>query len=119
MTEQLSLSLHFHSKSNTSVSFSRKLSSYPECNTPRKAKFKMIYSEEQQQVFDDLVDPSKFTFVFDCHRGFGTDIKQAIFDVFDGPMNSDQSYSQLLTEYYNVIESGLDEFRTQMAENAS
>ena len=91
----------------------------PECNTPRKAKFKMIYTEDQQRVFDELIDPSKFTFVFDCHRGFGADIKQSIFDVFDGPMNSDQSYSQLVTEYYNAIESGLDEFRAEMAENAS
>lgn len=91
----------------------------PECQTPRKAKFKMIYTEDQQRVFDDMLDPSKFTFVFDCHRGFGTDIKQYIYDVFDGPVVSDSSYSQLLTEYYNVIESGLDQYRTEMAENAS
>ncbi len=91
----------------------------PECNAPRKAKFKMVYTEDQQQVFDDLIDTSKFTFVFDCHRGFGDDIKQYIFDVFDGPVNSDSSYSQLLSEYYNAIESGLDQYRSDMAENAA
>lgn len=91
----------------------------PECNAPRKAKYKMVYTEDQQQVFDDLLDPSKFTFVFDCHRGFGTDIKQYVFDVFDGPVTSDSSYSQLLTEYYNAIESGLDEYREDMEANSA
>lgn len=89
----------------------------PECNTPRKAKFKMIYTEEQQQVFDDMLDTSKFSFIFDCHRGFGTDIKQYVFNVFDGPVVEDTSYTQLLAEYYNTIESGLDEYRADMAEN--
>ncbi len=89
----------------------------PECNTPRKAKFKMVYTEEQQQVFDDMLDTSKFSFIFDCHRGFGTDIKQYVFNVFDGPVVEDTSYTQLLAEYYNTIESGLDEYRADMAEN--
>ncbi len=91
----------------------------PECNTPRKAKFKMVYTEEQQQVYDDILDPTKFTYVFDCHRGFGADIKQYIFDVFDGPVTSDSSYTQLLNEYYNSIESGLDEYRATIAENSA
>ncbi len=91
----------------------------PECNTPRKAKFKMVWSEDQVQVFDDMLDPNKFTFVFDCHRGFGTDVKQAVFDVFDGPVVTGDSYSYLLNEYYNVIESGIDVYRDIMKENAA
>ncbi len=89
----------------------------PECNAPRKPKFKMVYSEEQMQVFDDMLDTSKFSFVFDCHRGFGADIKQNIFDVFDGPIKdeNDPSYAQLLAEYYMSIEASLDEYRSNLA----
>ena len=88
----------------------------PECQTPRKPKFKTIYSEEQLQVYDDMIDTSKFEFVFDCHRGFGADNTQVIFNVFDGPAATDSSYTQLLGENYNTIEATLDEYRAELKE---
>ncbi len=92
----------------------------PECNAPRKAKYKMTYTDEQMQIFDDLLDPTKFTFVFDCHRGFGDDMSQYMIDVFDGPISSlgETGYSYQLDSYYNTIESVFDEYRSDMTENS-
>lgn len=87
----------------------------PECNSPRKAKFKMTYTERQQQVFDDILDPSKFTFVFGCNYGFGDDMNQLITDVIDGPISTTDSYTFLLEQYYNTIEATLNEYRDDVA----
>lgn len=90
----------------------------PECGTPRKAKFKVTYDEQQMQVFDDMVDPSKFNFVFDCHRGFGADLKQQIIDIFDYPLKGTETYIQMLEENYNVVEASLDPYRQLIKEAA-
>ena len=89
----------------------------PECNAPRKAKFKMTYTEDQQKIFDDILDPTKFTYVFNCNYGFGDDLNQYLTEVVDGPINTGDSYSYLLGEYYNVIESTLGEYRSEIAES--
>lgn len=91
----------------------------PECNTPRKAKWKLTYTDQQMQVYDDLVDPSKFTFVFDCHRGFGVDTRQNIIDIFDFPAKGTESYNQMLDEYYNVVEAVFDGYRNTIKEAAN
>ncbi len=88
----------------------------PECNEPRKPKFKVTYDERQMQVLDDMVDPSKFEFLFDFHRGFGTDLTTTIKQVFDDPMKGTDTYTHLLEENYNVIETTLDNYRAQIAE---
>lgn len=63
-----------------------------------------------------MIDTSKFEFVFDCHRGFGADNTQVVFNVFDGPAATDSSYTQLLAENYNTIEATLDEYRAELNE---
>lgn len=86
----------------------------PECGEPRKPKFKVTYDERQMQVLDDMVDPSKFDFLFDFHRGFGTDLTTTIKQVFDDPMKGTDTYTHLLEENYNVIETSLDSYRALM-----
>ena len=86
----------------------------PECNTPRKTKYKVVYDERQMQIFDDMVDPAKFNFVFDCHRGFGPDLKQQIIDIFDYPLKGTESYVQMLEENYNVVEASLEDYRNDI-----
>ena len=68
------------------------------------------------QVLDDMVDPSKFDFLFDCHRGFGTDLTTTIIKVFDDPLHGLDTYTRLLEENYNVIESSLQPYRDLIAE---
>ncbi len=87
----------------------------PNCGAPRKAKYKLTYTPEQMQIYDDLVDPSKFTFIFSCQAGFGTDTANNITTVFDNPASQGDSYTHVLNEYYNVIETVLDEYRALMA----
>ena len=86
----------------------------PECGAPRKAKYKLTYTPEQMQIYDDLVDPSKFTFVFSCHPGFGQDTADDLTEVFDSLSTSGESYSRILDEYYNRIETVLDSYRELM-----
>ncbi len=87
----------------------------PECGQPRRAKWKLTYTEEQMQVYDDLLDPSKFTFVFDAHYGFGSDLNQLMEDIFNGPITEGDSYNHILTENYNIVETSLDEYRALLS----
>lgn len=86
----------------------------PECGEPRKPKFKVTYSERQMQVIDDMVDPTKFDFLFDSHRGFSTDLTTTIIKVFDDPMHGRDTYTHVLEENYNAIETTLEEFRNDI-----
>ncbi|MBQ9384227.1 MAG: carbohydrate ABC transporter substrate-binding protein [Ruminiclostridium sp.] len=88
----------------------------PECGAPRKPKYKLTYTPEQMQIYDDLVDPTKFTFVFTCQAGFGQNTADIITKIFDTPASEGESYSRVLNEYYNVVETSLDEYRALMAE---
>lgn len=95
----------------------------PECSTPRRVKFNAYYSEEQYEVLLDLITPSrgKFSFLFDNCKGFNDDLSK-LFEgagessLMDGPMWNDISFTQLREEYYNSIESILDDYRTRMAQ---
>lgn len=86
----------------------------PECGEPRKPKFKVTYTPEQMQVLDDMIDPSKFDFLFDQHRGFGAELKTVIIKVFDEPLKGNDTYTHILEENYNVIETTLNEYREMM-----
>jgi ABC-type glycerol-3-phosphate transport system substrate-binding protein len=65
----------------------------PECGTTRKPKWKLTYSPEQMQIYDDLVDPSKFTYVFSCHGGFGEDMINIIDEGFNAPITRCDRYN--------------------------
>lgn len=86
----------------------------PECGAPRKAKYKLTYTPEQMQVYDDLVDPTKFKFVFSCHAGFGQDTVDNLTTLFDNISSTGDSYAHGLEEYYTVVETVLDEYRAMM-----
>ncbi len=92
----------------------------PECNAERKRKFKAYYNEEQMRVIDDLIDPSKFKFVFDNSQGFNDDFS-ALFtggeeSIYDGPIYYGSSFTQLRDTHYNTVESYLEPYRTALAE---
>ena len=86
----------------------------PECGAPRKEKWKLTYTPEQMQIYDDLLDPSKFTFVFSAHNGFGSDLKLVMEDIYNGPITTGDTYTHLLTENYNIVETTLDEYRAML-----
>jgi len=86
----------------------------PECGEPRKPKFKVTYDERQMQVLDDMVDPSKFDFLFDQHRGFGTDMTTTVISIFDDPCKGEDTYAHLLEENNNIIETTLNNYRAMI-----
>lgn len=87
----------------------------PECGTARKQKFKATYSEQQLQVIDDMINPDKFSFVFDNSLGFNDDFSAILIgdenSLYDGPLYYGSSYSQLRETNYGVIESYLEPYR--------
>ncbi len=87
----------------------------PECNAERRTKFKPIYSEEQIQVYNDMLDPSKFGLVFDATVGFNTDFQNIFVNspetLLDGPLYGEMSFTTELETQYNVIEAYLNEYR--------
>ena len=87
----------------------------PECGTPRKAKWKLTYTPEQMQIFDDLVDPSKFTFVFSCHGGFGQDMIDTLDTIYNAPIVDGDTYNHILSEYESIVEATLDKYRGMIA----
>lgn len=92
----------------------------PECNAERKRKFKPVYSEDQLQVYNDMLDPEKFGLIFDCTVGFNTDMQELFINgedsILDGPCYHDgMSFTNNLETSYNVVEAYLDEYRDLMA----
>ncbi|MBQ9482720.1 MAG: extracellular solute-binding protein [Ruminiclostridium sp.] len=86
----------------------------PECGAPRKAKWKLTYTPEQMQVYDDLVDPSKFSYIFSCHGGFGQDMIDTFDTIFNAPIVDGDTYNHALSENEYIVESILDEYRSKM-----
>jgi len=91
------------------------LDTCPECNAARREKFKPVYSEEQMQVYEDMINPEKFGLIFDCTVGFNTDFQNIFVNspdtVLDGPLYGEVSFVQKIEEMYNVIEAHLDTYR--------
>ncbi len=91
----------------------------PECDTPRKERYKLTYTAEMYDLLREYKDPDKFEFVFDF-AGFFSDELNSIFTgdettLLDGPMYSGASYTQLRETIYNSVESYLEPYREAMA----
>lgn len=97
----------------------------PECGTARKEKFKLIYTEEQYEILQDMKSPQngKFAFLFDNCFGFNADLTAMLTGgstddpkLLDGPMYHDASYTALRDKYYNAVEAELDSYRQAIEE---
>lgn len=92
----------------------------PECNTARKQKFKPVYSEDQMQVYYDMLDPEKFGMVFDCAMGFSTEFTNIFVNspetLLDGPLYGEVSFTVAVEEQYGVVEAYLDSYRGMLAD---
>ncbi len=93
----------------------------PECSTPRREKFNAYMSDEQYEIMLDISKPDrgKFSFLFDDFQGFNADLND-IFEgsdetLLDGPVFKGLSYTQLRDQYYNTVESILNEYREKMS----
>lgn len=92
----------------------------PECDTPRREKFKEYYSERQLDVLDDMKNPDKFELVYDASFGLGEDFSKIFINsqeesLYDGPIWYGSSYTQLRDTYFNTIEAYLQPYRDALS----
>ncbi|MBQ8789991.1 MAG: carbohydrate ABC transporter substrate-binding protein [Ruminiclostridium sp.] len=101
----------------------RTLDSCPECNEPRKAKFKPVYSQEQIDINESMRDPEKFGLIFDSTVGFSSDFSDLFVGaeetIFDGPLYYGTSYTQLRDSKFGAVESYLEPIRQVIRQAAS
>ena len=95
----------------------------PVCGTQREQKFKLVWSEEQYDLYKELCDPSgRFELLYDHCFGFSSDVSDLYTgddeSLQDGVVFHDQSYTTLIETKYNVIEGYLQEYRDIMKKNA-
>lgn len=92
----------------------------PECSKERTTTFKLVYTEEQYDLYMDLLDPEKFGLVFDDYAGFNDDLRQIFENYEDGLMNVPMcndwgiSFTTTRDQKYNAVEAILDEYRAKM-----
>ena len=91
----------------------------PECDTPRKLKYKATYEEEQMRIIYDMKDNTKFEFVFDNVLGFGATMDSIMTgteeSLFDGPLYYASSYTTLLETQYQSIEAIVQPYRDELS----
>lgn len=93
----------------------------PVCGTPRKEKYKVVYTEELYDLMQEMKSTSgRFTMQFDNCFGFAADLTNlfqgAEGTLLDSPLfHEGYSYTQLSESLYNTVESYLQPYRDRMA----
>ena len=95
-----------------------KLDTCPVCGTARRERYKVVWTEEQYDLWQELKsDEGRFTLLFDNVYGFGDDISNLFIgpnSFLDGPVFDDESYTSLVETNYSVIEAYLQPYRDRM-----
>lgn len=90
----------------------------PDCDTPRRERYKVVWTEEQYDLWQELKsDEGRFTLLFDNVYGFSDDISNLFIGVgsfLDGPVFDDESYTGLVETKYSVVESYIQPYRDRM-----
>ena len=90
----------------------------PDCDTPRKERYKTVWTEEQYDLWQELKsDDGRFTLLFDNVYGFSDDISKLFIGVgsfLDGPVFDDESYTSLVEANYSMVEAYLQPYRDRM-----
>lgn len=100
----------------------RSLAICPECDTPRKEKFKAVYTSEQFDLLDDMLHSDKFELVFDNAMGIDKELTNIMTStdeaLVDGPVFHEVSYTSILNEKYQMIEAVVEPYRKDLAKAA-
>lgn len=96
----------------------------PVCGTPRKEKYKVVWTEEQYDMNQELItDGERFTLVYDYLYGFSNDFKGLFVDgndnLLDGLLFGEvPSYTQRVEEIWGAVEGYLQPYRDRMQADA-
>ncbi len=74
-------------------------------------KWALVWDERVYDVWQDMMDTSKFDFVFDDCYGFSSDLTTLADTLLDTPMFEGASWSQISAENAPLIESIIEEYR--------
>lgn len=95
-----------------------KVDTCPVCGTARKERYKVVWTEEQYDLWQELKsDEGRFTLLFDNVYGFSDDISNLFIGTgsfLDGPVFDDESYTSLVEANYSVVEGYLQSYRDRM-----
>lgn len=94
----------------------------PSCGTARKEKYKAVWSEEQYDLYQEMMSTDgRFTMLFDHCYGFGDDVSR-LFDgeesLLDSPLWEDMNFTSLVESKNSVLEGYLNHYREIMKKNA-
>lgn len=101
------------------------LDTCPSCGTARREKYKVVWSEEQYDLWMELkgAEGSRFELLFDHCYGFSGDVTNLFQTgdepLLDGPVFGDMSYTALIESKYAVVEGYLDTYRDILKRNAA
>lgn len=96
----------------------------PDCDTPRIERYKVVWTEEQYDLWMELrgADGSRFTLLFDNCYGFTSDLTELFqggeTPILDGPVFSDVSYTSAVESLWNSVEAYIQPYRDRMAADA-
>ncbi len=74
-------------------------------------KWALVWDERVYDVWQDMMDTSKFSFVFDDCYGFSSDLTTLSDTLLNTPLFEGASWSQISAENAPLIESIIDEYR--------
>lgn len=94
------------------------MSTCPSCGEARREKYKVVWSEEQYDLFMEMKSTDgRFTLLFDNVYGFNDDVSNLLIgtgSLLDAPVFEDESYTNLVDTLYNSVESYIDFYRNLM-----
>ncbi|MBD5104444.1 MAG: carbohydrate ABC transporter substrate-binding protein [Ruminococcaceae bacterium] len=98
------------------------MSTCPSCGTERREKYKVVWSEEQWDLYQEMKSTDgRFTMLFDHCYGFSDDVS-GLFNgdesLMDSPVFHDLSFTSLVESKNGVLEGYLNQYRDIMKKNA-
>lgn len=101
------------------------MSTCPSCGTARREKYKVVWTEEQYDMWMELrgAEGSRFELLFDHCYGFSNDVSNLFQTgdepLLDGPVFGDMSFTSLIESKYDVVEGYLNTYRDILKRNAA
>lgn len=94
----------------------------PSCGTERREKYKVVWSEEQFDLYQEMMSTDgRFSMLFDHCYGFSDDVS-GLFDggesLLDSPLWEDMNFTSLVESKNSVLEGYLNHYRDIMRKNA-
>ncbi len=75
-----------------------------------RQKWQLVWDEREYDMWQEMLDPEKFTLVFDDCNGFGDEMKKITDSILFDPMYQGSSWAQLSAENENAINAIIESY---------